>query len=121
MFGVEVKQDWIGRLYCVINPNIVDGKYDPNSRIFDHTDTGMTTDTYVEQYIMKILNAVNIYVKSNNLFDLVTYDIQRLDDYDNYLFIIKPVPHDDLKRYTKYFLILLISILVMLMICLIIF
>ena len=42
---------------------------------------------------------------ANNLFDLLTYEIKKLDDYDNYLFVIKPITFDDCKKWTKIFVI----------------
>lgn len=118
LFQSEFKQDWIGRLYCIVNPYIRDGKYDPNSRIFDYTEKGASTDIFVEQYIMNILNSASLFIKANNLFDLLTYEIHKLDDYGNYLFIIKPVPYDDFMKYLKLFTIPL-TIVILLIITLI--
>lgn len=111
MFQSEFKQDWIGRLYCVVNPFIRDGKYDPNTRIFNYTEDGANTDVFVEQYIMNILNSINLFIKTNNLFDLLTYEIRKIDDYGNYLFIIKPVPYDDFVKYLKLSIIPLIILI----------
>ena len=44
---------------------------------------------------------------TNNLFDLLTYDIKKLDEYGNYLFVMKSITFDDFWKYTKKFLILL--------------
>ena len=112
MFQSEFKQDWVGRLYCVINPYIRDGKYEPNTRIFNYTETEANTDVFVEQYIMNTLNAANLFIKANNLFDLLTYEIRKIDDYGNYLFIIKPIPYNDFIKYTKLFTIPLIILIV---------
>lgn len=112
MFQSEFKQDWIGRLYCVVNPFIRDGKYDPNTRIFNYTEDGANTDVFVEQYIMNILNIAHNYIKANNLFDLLTYEIRKIDDYGNYLFIIKPIPYDDFIKYLKLSIIPLIILVI---------
>ena len=111
MFQSEFKQDWIGRLYCVVNPFIRDGKYDPNTRIFNYIEDGANTDVFVEQYIMNILNSINLFIKTNNLFDLLTYEIRKIDDYGNYLFIIKPIPYDDFVKYLKLSIIPLIILI----------
>ena len=37
--NVDIRKDWIGRLYGVINPNIdQDGKYNPNNTIIELND-----------------------------------------------------------------------------------
>jgi hypothetical protein len=117
-FNIEFKQDWIGRIYCIFNPNLVDGKFDPNHQIYSYNDKGLSTDDFVEQYIMTQLNIIQRYIRANNLFELLDYNLVKLDDYDNYLFIIKPIPFEDLKKWTKLFILiypLLIAIAIILL------
>lgn len=104
LFGVEFKIDWVGRIYTVINPNIIDDKLDINTQIFEYTDNGLTNEPYVEKYIMTKLNIVSDFIMANNLFDLLTYELKKLDDYDNYLFVIKPITFDDCIKWTKIFM-----------------
>ena len=104
LFGVEFKIDWVGRIYTVINPNIIDDKLDINTQIFEYNDNGLTNEPYVEKYIMTKLNLVSEFIMANNLFDLLTYEIKKLDDYDNYLFVIKPITFDDCMKWTKIFI-----------------
>lgn len=104
LFGVEFKIDWVGRIYTVINPNIIDDKLDINTQIFEYNDNGLTNEPYVEKYIMTKLNLVSEFIMANNLFDLLTYEIKKLDDYDNYLFVIKPITFDDCIKWTKIFI-----------------
>lgn len=104
LFGVEFKIDWVGRIYTVINPNIIDDKLDINTQIFEYNDNGLTNEPYVEKYIMTKLNLVSDFIMANNLFDLLTYEIKKLDDYDNYLFVIKPITFDDCMKWTKIFI-----------------
>ena len=104
LFGVEFKMDWVGRVYTVINPNIIDDKLDINTQIFEYNDNGLTNEPYVEKYIMTKLNIVSDFIMANNLFDLLTYEIKKLDDYDNYLFVIKPITFDDCMKWTKIFI-----------------
>ena len=110
MFGVELKQDWIGRVYTVINPYVVDGKYDPTSTVYELGNDN-PTDQVVEKFIMERLNAARGFIRANNLFDLLTYKIERLDDYDNYLFVMYPIPYIDLAKWSKW-MIGLVSVLV---------
>ena len=103
LFGVEFKMDWVGRVYEVFNPNIIDDKLDLNTQIFEYGDNGLTNAPYIEKYIMTKLNLIRDFIMANNLFDLLTYEIKKLDDYDNYLFVIKPITFDDCIKWTKIF------------------
>ena len=103
LFGTEFRMDWVGRIYTVINPNIVDNKFDVNTQIFEYGENGLSNEIYVERYIMFKLNLIKDFVIANNLFDILTYRIEKIDDYDNYLFIIEPITFDDAKRWTKIF------------------
>lgn len=118
LFNTNFKIDWIGRMYTVINPNLIDGIYDASSQIFEYDERGLSNDAYIERFIMQKLNIASNYIKANNLFDLLTYKIKKLDDYDNYLFIIKPITLDDFVKNSKRFGILLVSLFIA---CLILF
>ena len=87
----------------IINPNIIDDQLDLNTQIFEYNENGFSNNVYVEKYIMTKLNAIKDFVIANNLFDLLTYRIEKLDKYDNYLFIIEPITFEDCKKWTKIF------------------
>lgn len=107
LFGQQFKKDWVGRVYTVVNPYLTEGKFDGNSHIFELDDNGNNYSEYVKQYIMQKLVVADRFIYTNNLFDLLTYDIKRLDDFGNYLFIMKPITYDDAVKYSKRFAILL--------------
>lgn len=107
LYGTEFKMDWIGRIYTVINPNINNGQYDVNDQIFEYNENGFDNNIYVEKQIMKKLAIAQQYIQTNNLFDLLTYEIRKIDDYDNYLFIIQPITLEDYVNSLKKLLILL--------------
>lgn len=112
LFNSNFKIDWVGRLYTVINPNLLNGEYDMNTQIFEYGEKGLTNEMFVERYIMQKLNIASNYIKANNLFDLLTYKIEKIDEYDNYLFIIEPITFGDLVKNAKRFGILLLSLTV---------
>lgn len=111
LLGAELKQDWIGRLYTVINPYIRDGQYDPTAVI---TEVGNDAPSIivVEKFVMERLAAAQKFIRANNLFDILTYKIEKIDDYDNYLFMMYPIPYYDLVKWTKWLVGLLATILV---------
>ena len=121
LFGTEFRIDWVGRIYTVINPNILQDKLDTNTQIFEYGENGLSNNVYIEHWIMTKLNIAQNFIMANNLFDLLTYEIKRLDDYDNYLFIIKPITFDDFIKSTKLFSIVYGILLVMGITLLIIF
>lgn len=103
LFGTEFRLDWVGRMYTVINPNIIDDKLDVNTQIFEYSENGFTNEPYIEKYIMTRFNLVKDFIMANNLFDLLTYELKRIDEYDNYLLVIKPITFDECKKWTKIF------------------
>lgn len=114
LFGVEFKKDWVGRIYTVINPNILNNELDVNTQIFEYGENGLTNKPYIEKYIMTKLNIIKDFIMANNLFDLLTYEIVELDKYDNYLIILKPITFDDCKKWTKIFVITYLSFITIL-------
>ena len=115
LFGVAFKKDWVGRIYAVINPNIQDGKYSPTTQIFEYGENGLDNTTYVHNWIMERMNVAEKFIQTQNLFDILTYNIKKLDQYDNYLFIIQPITLEDCLEYSKKFgivLTILLSIII---------
>lgn len=111
--GTELKQDWIGRLYAVVNPYIVDGKYDP-SKIITEIGKDIPTNMVLEKYVMERFNIASQFIQANNLFDLMTYKMTRLDEYENYLLVLHPLPYSDLVIWGKRLLIELVVLMIIL-------
>ena len=111
--GTELKQDWIGRLYAVVNPYIVDGKYDP-SKIITEIGKDIPTNMVLEKYVMERFNIASQFIQTNNLFDLMTYKMTRLDEYENYLLVLYPLPYSDLVIWGKRLLIELVVLMIIL-------
>jgi hypothetical protein len=106
LFKVEFKKDWIGRIYAVFNPHIQDGIFNQNNQILEYTNEGLINNSYIESYIMSQLNIAKQFIKANNLFDLLTYKLIKIDEHDNYLFIIQPITLEDCISYIKKFIVL---------------
>lgn len=119
LFKSNFKEDWVGRLYTVINPNLIGEDFDINTIIYEYGEEGLNNKAFVERWIMTRLNIAQSFIQTNNLFDLLTYDIKKLDEFDNYLFVIEPITLSDCLKYSKYFSILLILLVVIAIITLI--
>ena len=110
LFKVRFRKDWVGRVYAVFNPHIQEGIFNPNNQIYEYTDQGLINDAYVEAYILNQLNIAKQFIRANNLFDLLTYRLEKIDENDNYLFIMEPITWDDCKKHSKRFAILLATL-----------
>lgn len=89
-FGVQFRKDWIGRVYAIINPAIQDGKFNPE-QTFEYTELGYNNDEYIKAWTMERLLAMESFLKTNDLFDMLTYELNRIDEYGNHLLILSPV------------------------------
>ena len=103
LYGVNFKEDWIGRIYAVLNPYIKNGKYDPEAITYENTAEGFDPRTYLENWIMERLAVASQFIHANNLFELLTYDIKKLDEDDNFLFVVQPVTLSELQHTSKKF------------------
>lgn len=124
LFKSEFRIDWVGRIYTVINPMVqeIDQTVGSSVAVYEFTqDGGLSNKMWIEKWIMDHLYAAQQFIQTNNLFDLLTYDINKLDEYDNYLFVLKPLYFDELKKWTKRFSILLAFILIVIITLAIIF
>lgn len=112
MFDVKFRIDWVGRIYAIFNPHIQNGIYDQNKQIYEYTSEGLTDRTYVENYIMTQLNIAKQFIKANNLFDLLTYEVKKIDSNDNYLFIMQPITLEDCLKWSKIYAIYISILLI---------
>lgn len=110
-FGVQFRTDWIGRIYAVINPAIQDGKFNPD-QIFEYTESGPDNTEFIKRWTMERLIVMDSFLKINNLFDILTYDLRKLDEYGNYLLVISPVTLPNVLKYGKYAMYELIGLMI---------
>lgn len=100
IFGVQFRRDWVGRLYAVINPAIKDGQFD-QTQIFEYSAGGYDTTEHAKQWVVERMIMVENFIQTNNLFDVLTYDVQSLDENGNYLLIILPITLPDVLNNIK--------------------
>ena len=112
LFKVRFKKDWIGRIYAVFNPHTQGGFFDPNRQIYEYTTEGMSDRAYVENYIMSQLNLAKQFIQANNLFDLLTYEVKKLDDNGNYLFVMEPITLQDCLKWVKIYSIFWVAVII---------
>ena len=105
MYGSEFKRDWVGRWYTVLNPLVQDMRTEDGTdrRIFEFTDNGLSDKTFIDKWCMDRMFAASNFIKNKELLDIMTYSLEKLDDNQNYLFVLKPVLFQDLKKTFKRF------------------
>lgn len=108
---INFKADNINRIYGVANINNEDLilEYNVNNETY-------SIDMFIEKFIMTRMNILSNFILSNNLFEVLTYKIKKIDDY-NYLIVFENIFLQKLFKYSKLFL-LLICILSILLIVL---
>lgn len=109
LLKVDIEEDWAGRLWCVINPYIqdmtdVDGAKNTSSTIYQYNNDGTMSNSYsIERWIMLKLNVAKEFIVNNNLFEILSYKIKKLDSDGNFLFVMQNVWFDDLMKTMKRF------------------
>lgn len=121
LLNCNFRFDWIGRIYAVANPTLDEnGRYDTNTQIFEYGANGLSEVPGVQAWLMKHLSIAQQFIQAQNLFDILTFRIRKLDEYNNYLIVFQVFPLADFMRYTKRFLIML-GVLILIGIGLLIF
>lgn len=113
LFKAEFRQDWIGRVYAVINPALegADPVSGSSTQIYEFMPDGtLSENMWIEKWVMDKMNILSNFIKNNNLFELADYDLTRLDDKDNWLFVIMPLQWKDLKKSFKRSVIILAAL-----------
>lgn len=108
LLGVKVKKDWVGRIYMVLNPNLLPKE----EQIFEYGENGLNNSSFIEKWLMERFIIMEKFLMVNNLFDILSYSIKRIDDYENYLLIIEPVTFKEYIKSLKYLFILIILSLI---------
>lgn len=102
--NVNLKRDWIGRLYGIINPNIdINGKQDFRNVIIEIDDDNTNSDKYVRTWIYKQMELISTLFKINKLYDYISLDISHVgpDKQDNYLIVIDIVARKEMEHALK--------------------
>jgi hypothetical protein len=101
--------DWVKRLYAVINPNIKDGKYNPE-QIYEFDYNGNPDNTeWITKWIMERLQILQNFMQTANLFDVIEYNIKDLGDL-NYLVVFQPITLKPFLKSIKWALLELVAL-----------
>lgn len=105
LYNSEFKRDWVGRWYTVLNPLVQDMSTEGGTdrRIFEFTENGLSDKTYIDKWCMDRMFAASAFIKNKELLDIMTYSLEKIDENQNYLFVLSPILFQDLKKTFKRF------------------
>lgn len=118
LYRSEFRRDWVGRWYTVLNPLVQDMSTEDGTdrRVFEFTENGLSDRAYIDKWCMDRMFAASNFIKNKELLDLMTYSLEKLDNNQNYLFVLKPILFNDLvktfKRFSVVFGLLLIAFII---------
>lgn len=88
--NIELKKDWLGRLYGIINPTIdIDGNFNINNVIIEIDGELTNNNEYVKSWLYKQLYLVQNLFNFNNFYNYIVMDLKHVGPAigDNYLVI----------------------------------
>ena len=88
--NVDIRKDWIGRLYGVVNPNInEEGKFDVTRTIIEFDDDNTNNKEYVKHWAHKQLYIIGEVFKIENLYHFIDLEFRHVGpkEADNYLLV----------------------------------
>ena len=101
---IQLKRDWIGRLYGVINPNIdIQGNFDVNNIIIELNDDYTNNNEYVLNWIYKQLSLIQNLFNLKNFYNYISMDLKHIGPPigDNYLIVFDITSRKIISKYFK--------------------
>lgn len=109
--NIELREDWLGRLYGVINPTIdKDGHFNMSNMIFEIDGDNTNSNEYVKHWAYKQLQLVARLFKIESLYDFINVEFEHVGplQFDNYLLVFdmvsRQVAADSAKTFFKHLL-----------------
>lgn len=88
--NLNIKKDWLGRLYGVLNPNLdINGKFDINNMIIEIDGDNTNNNEYIKHWTYKQLNLIGSLFKIEKLYDYISLSFEHVgpSNHDNYLLV----------------------------------
>lgn len=100
----NLQKDWLGRLYCVINPSIdINGNFDASSMIIEIDGENTNNIEHVKNWVYKQMRLVGGLFKIQQLYDYINIDFRHVgpQNQDNYLLIFDIVARQKMAKMFK--------------------
>lgn len=102
LYGFNFHIDNIGRIYAVINPLIKRGVYDVASQKYGVDDSiGVNQKEFMNNWVISRLDIAQEFIFEKNLFNILTYTIDPIDDKNNFLLVMSPLGYEEFKSTLK--------------------
>ena len=122
--NIDIKTDWIGRNYGIINPMIdINGHFDINNSIIEINGDLTNNTDQIQYFIHKQLNLIGELFKINKLYDYIYLSIEHVGSmqFDNYLVVFDIISRKNFAaafkkfaiQFTIYFIIAIIMYIVL--------
>lgn len=101
---INIKRDWIGRLYGIINPSIdIDGNIDFNNTIIEIDGDYTNSTEYVKVWIYRQFHLIDKLFKTSKMYDYINVDIKHVGPiaHDNYLVVIDVISRKEMANAFK--------------------
>jgi hypothetical protein len=105
---VNVKKDWIGRLYGVLNPNIdIEGNVNFSNTIIEIDGDNTNSSEFVKNWVYKQMHLIDQLFKINKLYDYININFKHVGptNADNYLIVFDIISRKLFAKTLKSFLI----------------
>lgn len=102
--NIDIRKDWIGRLYGVINPNIdAEGRFDITKTVIEFDDDNTNNKEFIKHWTHKQLYIIGEVFKIENLYHFIDLEFRHVgpNNADNYLLIFDIVSRKLLAKETK--------------------
>lgn len=103
----DLRKDWLGRLYCVVNPNIdKNGDFNISTTIIEIDGDNTNNKTFVENWVFKQMQLIGSLFKINNLYDFINMEMTHVGptNQDNYLLVFDIVERKRMAESFKSFI-----------------
>ena len=102
--NVNIKKDWLGRLYGIANPNINSkGNFDITKTIIEIDGNNTNNEEYVKHWIHKQLYLIGEVFKIENLYNFINLEFKHVGpkNMDNYLITFDIVSRKEFTQHLK--------------------
>lgn len=102
--GIDIKKDWIGRLYGIANPNInMKGNLDFNNTIIEIDGDNTNSTEYVKVWMHRQLRLMRELFDLSKLYDYINVEITHVGPltHDNYLIVFDLTDRIDMAKKFK--------------------
>lgn len=102
--NVNIKKDWLGRLYGVINPNINEnGQFDITKTIIELDGANTNNNEFLKHWVYKQLHMIGEVFKVKNMYEYISLEFKHVGprDMDNYLLVFDIVSRQEFTKNLK--------------------